>query len=442
MRRFVLAGIAVGLLTALVCSWLQTSWFAGAESNLADPDLIIVDDHFTTLEYTDVGATSAAVDLAEPGTVRLPGSTASVALRPNAREVVAWGGGKAQWYSFDGRAMTRQPSRDVESGGGGAAAFSGDGEILAVAAGTEVRLYSFDAGGKPKMLGSIDMGERIVALAGGLKREFWVATQSQAVCLGWNGSTYMRLTARVLNGLSGVNDAGVSEDGGVLAVVQNGTVGVYRWNGSAYRKNAEIGSSVRSVDIKGSMLLVLSEDGVSFYDLAGDGLRKVGVLEAQAAGSEVVGSPWSRFACGLTGVAGMEYRGASEGGMRKIGELSISGVPGDGYAREAVFESRTFTAVKPCTKIRLEVYPLEVPDGTSFECWVSTDGGNSWQHVEPGVNEDVPEGIAPRYRLILRTVDEFKTPVLDRVVFLQVAQKVLPLEELEPGAESKVRLVE
>lgn len=401
----------------------------------AAPSALVFEDHFTNLNWTNAGLTTASVDIAGTGVIRLPKSVSagSVALRPNRKSLVVKGQDAVAGFSFDGQAMRADPRLTISFPSVVSVTFSSDGGLLFAASGSEVRTYAFDSTGRTVEVPSA----RILGLSGALAvetgpgQDVWVLTRGTAALYAWDGSGYRQRTAI---SLSQGRALSFNQPRNSLVVVDGDNIRYFAFNGSGYvevsylRSNIPGASSVAQVR-GGGGYRVQTGNAMVYVGLTGSGVVRYAGLGDNPGGDVIIiaESPWGDFDYAALTSTGIQYRAFDGAGYRTNTGLSVAGAiggPPSGYSGSAVFASTVIPAATPIEKVRI-VASESAPGGTATSYDVSTDGGLTWTPVLPGANTTVPPGNELVYRITLSSADPRATPEVDEVQLLQIVAQTL-----------------
>ncbi len=444
--------LAIGALVTLMAVMVSA---AGHEGLLG---LLWVAEDFLDTSRVNTALTTAEVDTAPPGSVRLPMVTSAwsevpsplVALRPGRTQLVlafARAGApqatELAGYVSDDRRLVRHAPWDKSSVGNvRALAWTGDGDYLAVATDTGLQVYGTDPNGALRQLTTVGLtGARAVAGAPG--RDLWILVGSEVRHLKWNMRQYREEPARRITGLADPRGISSSPRDGVLLVLDGERVRYYRTSpdGSLREETAHGltvagAQSVAAVGQGGYRVLVADPQGQAaktvHVQVSGAGARVVPAHDDSLPEPAwaIAPSPWGDMDYVSLSAWGLRYRAAAGRNVwRSDGARSAAGNWWQemvrrqvAYEPDAVLVSQVVRTQIPIGRIRLTAVS-QVPEGTAVGFDVSTDGGTTWTTVPLDTNVEVPPGFDFAYRIRLHTdhpLDLLKTPVVDRVEVRQV----------------------
>lgn len=420
------------------------------------------EDDYLTLDWTDQGQTTAAVDTAPPGTIRLPLQPGIVAFSPpglsgssEQRIMLVGSGLTLQAWSWDGAGMVREPGWDITAAAGKrleGATFLNDGTSVALATDAEVEVWAWDGAGWREVALAPEQGA--VGVAPGVGAGVVVARQDGLDVFGWDGTALVKLPGAGVGGLSGIRGT-ASSDGGLVLLWSDAAITALGWDGQEYREAPTWEPPAGSV--QGILSVAAFPDGAGYWVLTGgaqpavtaygyDGSYVVKV-PAWAPGSlpegaNAVAAGWDSRSVAVLGRSATGYWEWDGAEMREVAAEEVAGLNVAGYETQAVYQSSVLAVDHPVSKVQLDLAGT-FPAGTSVTAQVSTDGGATWTDVQPCVNpvnpatecaqdnRAVPPGQALVYRLVLGTQDASTTPVIDRADLLEIVQVILTGQKVE-----------
>lgn len=416
------------------------------------------DDYLDT-SSVNMAATTALVDTASPGTVRLPYAPAQVAFDPaGTYALVATPAGVTAWV-FDGQAVQPVSQWDLGSlsGATGVAWLSG-GSAFGVSTGSQVAVYGLSAapGGYDSVRAATASFSGAIELAPGpsaLPSALLVATDSGASLLEAQGGALVPIGAGVSAGTHNLGVA-ATPDGAVAATWQAGAVQLWAWTGAQYAAAASwdppappatdgpiVGVAFASqADAQGGAFWLLTAGGqILAYSYGPSGLSALPELSLSLATAPAapvgISSGWGSNSVAALYPSGWSYEALGSGGT--FGADPARGLAGQLwplYVPSAVLRSVILPVGHSVDMLRVEDADCAagetppncsalatVPPGTAVAYQLSTDDCNSWTDAPVFTNVTVPAGSSVCYQLTLSTTDPSETPVVNVTNLYEIA---------------------
>lgn len=418
-------------------------------------------DTYTGTSSVNLAATSAVVDTAGTGTVRLPYAPMQLALDPRGTyALVATLGGVTAWV-FNGQAV--QPVTGWTLGnltGATGAAWVMDGRAFAVSTASEVAVYGLSAraGGYDATRVAVASANGTLGMAPGpadLPSALLAATATGATLFEAQGSTLVAVPGGP-SGLAANVGVAATANGTVAATWQQEDVQVWAWNGAAYTPAATWEPPVPPAadgPVVGVAFAPQSDgQGGTFWVLTGQG-QLLAYAYGRAGLSALPGfslSPpadqnppaglaagWAPDAVGVLYPTGWVYEDL--GTADTFGPDSVRSLTGQTWAvyrANAALQSVQLPVGHTVDDVRVEDADCaagktppncsglpNLPAGTSLAYQVSTDGCHTWTDTPVFTNVSVPPGTSLCYRLALGTTDSAVTPVVDVTNLYEIAER-------------------
>lgn len=431
-------------MVAVLAFVFASSNYVAADLTFADQDLIVFEDHFLDLSWTDTTQTTAGVDTTAPGYVfyKIPGGTPFALRPPEANEIAAVVQDAVKIFRFNGAGMTEAATLLLP--GAWAVAYTSAGDYLGVLASGFLHIYGPAQDGSYREVASIPV-TGATAVSPFFENGFLVLTSDRLLCYAWNGSSWSEYAPGEIAGIAQGKVVAFCSQDSSLAVLIGETIRYYRWDGTGFREIASVQvAGAKSVAVEPGGLRVLTSSGTVFYDTSQGQPIGFSALNDSTPGSAIASSPGREHDFAILTDTGIAYRGFGGSSFQTVASLSVAGSFGEGSGTGEsggqVFVSKVITARQLFSRVRLEA-DQTVPAGASVKYEVSTDGGVTYTEVPLEQNTAVPPGYEIVYRITLQKGNN-DVPRVDRVRLLQIGIKVVPGSLLDPNGRSRVRLVQ
>lgn len=425
----------LGILVVIIVLLAELSGAYGANSNL-----LVFEDDFLNLNYTDTALTTAAVITTPPGIVTISQGQASFAYRPGVRQLAVALTDRIALLAYDGTQLREIKNYYVS--GINSVAFSEKGDFLFAGGNNEIKIFGFTAEGDLKQVGSVGYSG-VLAVEGTTGNGFWALSKKKASYFGFSGTSVWRelFSISVNNGRS----VSYSPVRNAVLILDTNRVRYFAFNGTSWAENSFFEVTVPNAQsvawtVNGGGYRVLSQgQNVIYFAITPYGLRRYTPLDDVYGGAfGIVRSPWANYDFGVSKPGMGIYRAWSGSSYVTRPELSFA-IGGQGVQSSALYVSRVIVTATPVYLIRIA--PTEVVPSTATTTYqVSTDGGATWTTVTPLTVTPVPSGNQLVYRIFLTTSDITQPPVIDKVQLLQIAYVVQPAIKVL-GGQFKVRLI-
>ncbi len=416
-------------------------------------------DGYTSTTSVNLAASTAGVDTAGAGTVRLPYAPLQAAFDPaGTYALVATTAGVSAWV-FDGQAVRSVTAWNLSNlANATGIAWTMRGRAFAVATGSQVAVYGLSAGSGGYVASRVAQTGFIgaIGLAPGpasLPSALLAATATGASVLEAQGASLVALSGGP-SGLTGNLGVAATTGGAVAATWQAEAVQLWSWDGSAYlpapswdppppplADGPVVGVAFdRASDGQGGTLWVLTQEG----QLLGYAYGPAGLQALPAWSVSVPATPnppaaiaagWGRHAVAVLYPTGCIYEDLATGNT--FGQDSIRSLGGQTWAvyqPSAVLRSVVLPVGHSVDEVRVEDADCaagqsppsctglpSVPAGTSVAYQVSTDGCHTWTDAPVFTNVTVPAGSNLCYRITLTTTASAQTPVVDVTNLYEIA---------------------
>ncbi len=442
--------------TALLAAWLGCAGpLGGAVARAATPPggPFWFRDDYTTWAHVNASATTAAVDTAGSGTVRLPYAPAELSFDPAGTYALVATPGGVFAFVFDGQGVV--PVGTWRLGGLAAtgAAWIQRGAAFAVSTAGAVTVYGLSASAGGYLAREVAQAPFRGALGvapgpSDLPAATLVATRTGATLVRAEGAS-LAAVAGGPSGLSGNAGVAATVGGAVAATWQVGAAEIWVWDGTAYLPAPAWSPPPPPAADGGVVALAFFPQGSGYWELTASGqvlafAYGLGGLEPVAAASLMVpagpappaglAAGWSAGALGVLYPGGWFYADLQAGMLRADPARGLTGQSWPLFAGSTVLQSLPIPAPHVIDAVRLEdadcpagarpphcAHQAVLPPGTSVSYQVSTDGCQTWTPAPPFVNVAVPPGIDLCYRLRLTTADRTVTPVVDVTDLYEIA---------------------
>ena len=414
--------IPLALIVAGTLVWLLADVFCGAE---AGPWWL--SDHFTDLSKLNMSATTAEVDTAFPGKVRLAKTPQAVAACPSRVEYCVMEEGGIRRYVHDGGSMRASPEGyAVSLPGAFSGSYSETGERLFVAAGDFVRVYGFDGEGFREML-SLGVPGLLAVSSAGEGEDFFVLTSQSAMYYAWSGSEYSRVAPFDISGLSAGRALSASGRG-IVMVLDGRTLRFFKRTEAglsevlALREVLSENPIGAGLSWDGSLARVLFSDRAECYQVGPDDTVKLPsfTVSLSSLPLAVACSPWAEEDFAVLKPSGVDWYSRSDTGWRINQALSVSGLSLFVYRQTGEVHSKIFALDHDIEKVRLEA-SYSAPQDTSVTFQVTTDGGATWTDVPLNENVLVPPGRDVGLKIVLSSSPaRDSTPEVDSVDLFEI----------------------
>ena len=416
-------------------------------------------DGYRTTSSVNLSASTAVVDTAGTGTVRLPYAPLQAAFDPTGTyALVATTTGVSAWV-FNGQAV--QPVSQWHLGNLADAtgvAWTMGGRAFGVATGSQVAVYGLSAGSGGYVATRVAQTAFTdgVGLAPGpaaLPSALLAATATGATVLEAQGSGLVAISGGP-SGLAGNLGVAATTGGAVAATWQAEAGQLWAWDGSAYlpapawdpptpplSDGPAVGVAfARGSDGQGGTFWVLTRQGQMLgYAYGPAGLQTLPAWSlsgpADPAPPAAIAAGWGRHAAAVLYPTGWAYEDLGSGGtFGQDSTRSLGGQTWAVYPPSAVLQSVILPVGHSVDELRVEdancaggKIPPDctglptVPAGTSLAYQVSTDGCHTWTSAPLFSNVSVPAGSSLCYRVTLTTVDPAETPVIDVTNLYEIA---------------------
>ena len=416
-------------------------------------------DGYTSTTSVNLAASTAVVDTAGTGTVRLPYAPLQAAFDPaGTYALVATAAGVSAWV-FDGQAVHPVTAWSLGNlAGATGVAWAMRGRAFAVATGSQVAVYGLSAGSggyaasrvaQTAFTGAIGLAPGPASLPSALL----VATATGASVLEAQGSSLVALSGGPA-GLAGNLGVAATTGGAVAATWQAEAVQLWTWDGAAYlpahswdpptpplADGPVVGVAFdRGSDGQGGTLWVLTQGGQMLgYAYGPAGLQALPAWSVSVAATPNppagIAAGWGRHAVAVLYPTGWTYEDLVTGNT--FGQDSIRSLGGQTWAvyqPSAVLQSVVLPVGHAVDEVRIEDADCaagksppsctglpSVPAGTSVAYQVSTDGCHTWTDAPVFTNVTAPAGSSLCYRITLSTTDPAQTPVIDVTNLYEIA---------------------
>jgi len=401
----------------------------------------------------NLASTTATVDTAPPGTVRLPYAPLQAAFDPKGTYALVATAGGVDAFVFDGRGVlpvtTWQLGRMAATG----VAWVEGGDAFAVATASHVLVYGLNQQGGA-VLAAWTAAAGVVGLApapAALPSAVLVATAEGVRLYQARHSALVPVSGGPA-GLSGNLGVAATADGAVAATWQQDAVQLWTWDGAAYLP-ATAWDPPSPPPAAGPVA------GVAFFPQGGGYwiLTRQGQLLAYAYGPSglsvlagwslsvsatpdvpvTLASGWGAASGAVVYPSGWDYEDLAAGGtLGRDGIRSLAGQTWPAYAPRAVLESVMLPAGHPVARIRVEdadcaagqtpprcARAAELPAGTGIAYQVSTDGCRTWTSTPLFADVTLPPGSDLCYRITLTTDNPVETPVVTVTNLYEIAPR-------------------
>ena len=418
-------------------------------------------DGYRTTSSVNLSASTAVVDTAGSGTVRLPYGPLQAAFDPTGTYALVVTSAGLSASVFNGQVV--QPVSQWHLGnlaGATGVAWTTGGRAFGVATGAQVAVYGLSAGSggyvatrvaQTAFAGAVGLAPGPTALPSALL----VATATGATVLEAQGSGLVTISGGP-SGLAGNLGVAAATAGAVAATWQAEAVQLWAWDGSAYlpapawdpptpalADGPVVGVAfARGSDGQGGAFWVLTRQGQMLgYAYGLTGLQTLPAwslsVPADPAPPAALAAGWGRHAAVVLYPTGWAY--ADLGGGGTFGQdptRSLGGQTWAVYPPSAVLQSVALPIRHSVDELRVEDADCAagktppdctglptVPAGTSLAYQVSTDGCHTWTSAPLFTNVSVPAGSSLCYRVTLTTVDPAETPVIDVTNLYEIASE-------------------
>lgn len=409
-------------------------------------------DDYAHWSFIDPAATTAQVDTASPGTVRLPYAPLQAAFDPRGTYALVATQGGVYAYVLAGDAVTPVTPWRLGNLPATGVAWLGEGAAFALSTPSQIAIYGLDPSGTAVRVAQTT-ATGVVGLAPGplaLPSALLAATADGAGLYESVGGSLIAVNGGPMAGAGNLGVAATS-DGAVAATWQRSGVQIWAWDGTAYLRArtwdppAPVSTAHSIVAVtffpQGGGYWVLGADGrLTAYAYGPAGLSLLGGWSAAVARlpnpPATIAEGWGPVAAAVVYPGGwvMEDLGAGYA-FAPDPKRSLEGQAWPVYGPEATLQSTVLTVGHPVTEARIEDADCPrqntslvncanapvLPPGTALAYALSTDGCRTWQALRPFTNTPVPPGGALCYRLTISSSDPLRTPVVSVTDLYEIA---------------------
>jgi hypothetical protein len=414
-----------------------------ADISYADQDLLVFEDHFLDLAYTDTTQTTATVDTVPPGYVTVKNKGAKpFSLHPLKKEIAVVAQKDLKVYAFTGNSMQGLDSQELPELE--IVTYSSAGNFLAAFAQGNLHIFGFTEEGTLQEITTVST-PNLVSMSGFFNDSLLLLFPDKITCLAWNGEEWTEYPNAEITGLTQPTALDFVPENGELSILDGAQLKLFRWDGECL-KNVE-SSPLAGCGIASGVggVRLLGQAGSAFYATDQGTPVAYPALNDPIPALAISRSSWGAHDYALLTHEGIRYRAFTGEDFATVPEYSIDGQFGaeeggaGGVGGEGIFVSTILSAKILCSRVRIEAEQV-VPPEASVKYEVSTDGGITFSEVPLDTNTPVLPGYDVVYRITLKAGGS--PPLVDRIKLLQIGLRTIPAALLTEDGKSRVRLVQ